>query len=78
LALAVFGHFCKFFDASEEHFARVHKEPSASAQPKAVNLSAAERALAHFDPRRLLYPGARLLVLFVKLDHCGQPQSFTP
>jgi len=54
LAPPVFGHFGKFFDASEEHFARVHKEPSAGTLAMAVNLSAAERTLAHLDARRLL------------------------
>jgi hypothetical protein len=37
---AVLGHFGKLFDASEEQFACVNKEPSASAQPAAFNLSA--------------------------------------
>jgi hypothetical protein len=55
LAMAVFRHFGEFFDASEEQFARVHKEPSASALAMAVNLSVAQRALAQLDARRHLF-----------------------
>jgi hypothetical protein len=72
---SVFCHFSKLFDAAEDHFACVHKEPSAGTQPAAVHLSVAERLLAHLDARwLLLFPGARLWVLFahvsrIRADH---------
>jgi hypothetical protein len=75
LAPAVFGHFGKFFDASEEHFARVHKNrrPAHSARPSiSVRLRGRSRSST-----RAGFPAHAFRFVLLTSDHSDPAANFS-